>query len=126
MMMSRRVLLGAAIAAPVAAVVPLLLPKPVVAVLEADSTTAEALLYFKHVHGRVGRFADRMANWDKEHAATGFKPIGWQQRQDDSWYNEDTGALVSQEMIDDLRCSIELETDSDKRVYMVLYGARPI
>ena len=138
--MSRRVLLGAAIVAPVVAMVPLLkpksrprvflakpIPKPSVffSVLEVDPATAECLLYFKHMNGRVGRLIDRMDNFKKENKAIGTKPIGWQTEELDragcrTWRNEDTGAMVTQEMIDDLRCGIE--SDPDKRAYTVFYN----
>ncbi len=139
MKMNRRTLLGAAIAAPVAAVVLLLLPKSptttvtVLTVLDVDWVTAEALIHLKHINGRVERFIDRMVNRDREYNATGRKPIGWKRNQYPStsnifgdrylgryWRNEETGAMVTQEMIDHLRCCIE--PDSDKRVYMVSYN----
>ncbi len=137
--MNRRTLLRAAIAAPVAAVVPLLLPKskyikprpsvflaksipkPTVflTVLDVDMLTGEALIEFKHINGRVDRpFSERIDSREKEYKATGTKPIGWMVEGGSStggrtWRNEETGAVITQDMLDHLRRC--LEPDLEKR-----------
>ena len=133
--MNRRTLLRAAIAASVAAaVVPLLLPKPrpsvflvkpipkptvFLTVLDVDVLTGEALIEFKHINGRVDRpFSERIDSREKEYKATGTKPIGWMVEGGSptggrTWRNEDTGAVITQDMIDHLRRC--LEPDLEKR-----------